>query len=67
MGGLVTLTPDNHLPALFGGPFHVQRATVGVGFCPLDRAVGVDLELSNRDGMRLGVLVPQHQTPNGCV
>jgi hypothetical protein len=33
--GLVTPTPNGHLPALFGGPFHVR-----VGFCPLDRAVG---------------------------
>jgi hypothetical protein len=50
--GLVTPTPNGHLPALFGG----------VGFCPLDRAVGVNPELSLREETRLGVLVPQHQT-----
>jgi hypothetical protein len=33
--GLVTPTPNTHLPALFGGPFHVQLW--GVAFCPLDR------------------------------
>jgi hypothetical protein len=27
--GLVTPTPDGHLPALFGGPFHVNW---GIGF-----------------------------------
>jgi hypothetical protein len=36
---LVTPTPNGHLPALFGGPFHVQ---LGGGGCPLDRAVGMD-------------------------
>jgi hypothetical protein len=39
----------------------ISRATEGVGFCPLDRAVGVDLELSNRERMRLVVLVPHHR------
>jgi hypothetical protein len=34
----------------------------GVGFCPLDRAVGVNPGFSLRYGMRLVVLVPQHQT-----
>jgi hypothetical protein len=29
--GLVTPTPNGHLPALFGGPFHVQLATGGTG------------------------------------
>jgi hypothetical protein len=32
------------------------------GFCPLDRAVGVNPRSSSRYGMRLVVLVPQHQT-----
>ena len=40
----------------------ISRATGGVVFCPLDRAVGVDPRFSLRGGMRLGVLVPQHQT-----
>jgi hypothetical protein len=60
--GLVTPTPNAHLPALCGGPFHVQLG--GVGFCPLDRAAGVNPRFSLRygHGMRLVVLVPQHQT-----
>ena len=41
----------------------ISRTTGGVGFCPLDRAVGVDPRFSLRYTMRrLGVLVPQHQT-----
>ena len=40
----------------------ISRTTGGVGFCPLDRAVGVNLKLSLRERMRLVVLVPQHQT-----
>ena len=44
----------------------ISRTTGGVDFCPLrarlDRAVGLNPGLSNRDVMRLGVLVPQHQT-----
>jgi hypothetical protein len=40
--GLVTPTPNAHLPALFGGPFHVQLGAGGVDFCPLDTAVGVN-------------------------
>jgi hypothetical protein len=45
----------------------ISRTTWGVDFCPLGiyRAVGVDLELSNREEgypeVRLVVLVPQHQ------
>jgi hypothetical protein len=58
--GLVTPTPNGHLPALFGGPFHVQNW--GSGFLSVDMAVGVNPGLSNRYGMRLVVLVPQHQT-----
>jgi hypothetical protein len=40
----------------------ISRTTGGVGFCPLDRAVGVNPELSLREETRLVVLVPQHQT-----
>jgi hypothetical protein len=40
----------------------ISRTTGGVGFCPLDRAVGVNPRFSLRYVMRLGVLVPQHQT-----
>ena len=58
--GLVTPTPNGHLPALFGGPFHVQLGELG--FCPLDRAVGVNPGFSLREETRLVVLVPQHQT-----
>jgi hypothetical protein len=50
--GLVTPTPNGNLPALFGGPF-ISRTTGGVGFCPLDRAVGVDPGFPLRHGMRL--------------
>jgi hypothetical protein len=46
--GLVTPTPNGHLPALFGGPFHVSYTTGGVDFCPLDRAVGVKPRCSLR-------------------
>ena len=69
--GLVTPTPNGHLPALFGGPFHVQLAvqlaTGGLSFCPLnsdqiDRAAGVNPGFSLREETRLVVLVPQHQT-----
>jgi hypothetical protein len=48
--GLVTPTSNGHLPALFGGPFHVQLGEMifvrWIG--PLDRAVGLDPGLSNR-------------------
>jgi hypothetical protein len=45
----------------------ISRTTGGVGFCPLDRAVGVDPELSLREQTRLVVLFPQHQTDMyGC-
>ena len=40
----------------------ISRTTGGADFCPLNRAVGANLELSNREEARLGVLVPQHQT-----
>jgi hypothetical protein len=40
---------------------HVQLGEGGGGG-PLDRAVGVNPGLSLQDGMRLVVLVPQHQT-----
>jgi hypothetical protein len=67
--GLVTPTPNGHLPALFGGPRPIWsgRTTGGSGFsifvrCPLDRAVEVNLGFSLRYGMRLVVFVPQHQT-----
>jgi hypothetical protein len=40
----------------------ISRTTGGVGFCPLDRAVGVSPRFSLRYTMRLVVLVPQHQT-----
>jgi hypothetical protein len=40
----------------------ISRTTGGVGFCPLDRAVGVNPRFSLRSTMRLVVLVPQHQT-----
>jgi hypothetical protein len=42
---MVTPTPNGHLPALFGGQFHEQLGDLGS--CPLDRAVGVNWELSN--------------------
>jgi hypothetical protein len=58
--GLVTPTPTGHLPALFGGPFHVQLG--GVGVCSLDRAVGVTPGLSLQSVMCLGVFPQQHQT-----
>jgi hypothetical protein len=67
--GLVTWTPNGHLPdrrlyleAHF--TYDVQRTTGGVFFCPLDRdrAVGVNPGFSLREQMRLVVLVPQHQT-----
>jgi hypothetical protein len=45
--GSVTPTPNGHLPARF----------MGVGFCPLDRAVGVNPRFSLRRRMRLVVLV----------
>jgi hypothetical protein len=56
--GLVTPTPNGHLPALFGGPFRVQLG----GGCPLDKAVGMNPGLSNREEARLVVFSPQHQT-----
>jgi hypothetical protein len=40
----------------------IPRTTGGVGFCPLDRAVGVNPRFSLLYRMRLVVLVPQHQT-----
>jgi hypothetical protein len=40
----------------------ISRTTGGVGFCPLDRAVGVNPRSFLRYGTRLVVLVPQHQT-----
>jgi hypothetical protein len=46
--GLATPTPNGHLPALFGGLFHVQLGEWG--FCPLDRAVGVNPEFYLRYG-----------------
>jgi hypothetical protein len=60
VSGVSRLGRVGHLPALFGGPFHVQLGEWG--FCPLDRAVGVNLRFSLRERMRLVVLVPQHQT-----
>jgi hypothetical protein len=59
--GLVTPTPNDHLPALFGWR-PISRATWGVDVCPLDRGVGVNPGLSLRAETRLGVLSPQHQT-----
>jgi hypothetical protein len=60
--GLVTPTPNGHLPALFKGPFHVQLGELGfvrwIG--PLE--IGVHPRFCLRDGMRLVVLVPQDQT-----
>jgi hypothetical protein len=41
---------------------HVSRTTGGVGFCPLDRAVGLNPRFLHCYVMRLVVLVPQHQT-----
>jgi hypothetical protein len=38
------------------------RTTGGVGFCPLDRAVGVNPRFYLRERTRLVVLVPKHQT-----
>jgi hypothetical protein len=57
--GLVTPIPNGHLPALFGGPFHAKPGEWF--FFLLDRAVGVDLELLNREEVRMAVPVPQHQ------
>jgi hypothetical protein len=58
--GLATRTPNGHLPALFGGPFHLQ-----LGACFFVRwigtAVGVNPGVSLREEARLVVLVPQHQ------
>jgi hypothetical protein len=45
--GLATPTPNGHLQALFGGPFHVQPGAGGAGFCPLD-VHGVNPGLSGR-------------------
>jgi hypothetical protein len=62
-------TPNGHLPALFGGPFHVQPGEWG--FCPLDRAVGVNPNPESpllRCGMRLalgGAFPTAHSTSNG--
>jgi hypothetical protein len=39
----------------------ISRTTGGVGFCPLDRAVGVNPRFSLRYTIRLVVFVPQHQ------
>jgi hypothetical protein len=60
--GLVTPTPNGHLPALFGGPFHVQLGEWVFVRWIVDRAVGVNPGFSLRYRMRLVVLVPQHQT-----
>jgi hypothetical protein len=49
--GLATPTPNGHLPARFGGPFHISRTNGGV-----------DLGLCNREETCLEVLSPQHQT-----
>jgi hypothetical protein len=57
---LVTPTPNGHLPALFGGPFHLQLGEWG-----FVRWIGPLSEseiFSPRYRMRLEVLVPQHQT-----
>ena len=56
--GLVTPTPNGHLPALFGGPFHVQ-----LGEWVFVRWLGRRSEsrISLREEARLVVLVPQHQ------
>jgi hypothetical protein len=40
----------------------ISRTTGGVGFCPLNRAVGVNPRSSLRYTMRSVVVVPQHQT-----
>jgi hypothetical protein len=40
----------------------ISHTTGGVGFCPLDRAVGVNPRFSLRYVTRFVVLVPQHQT-----
>ena len=43
----------------------ISRTTGGVGFCPLDRAVGVNPELSDRERMRFqGGAFPT--APSGC-
>jgi hypothetical protein len=39
----------------------ISRTTGGVGFCPLDRAVGANTGFFLRHRMRLEVVSPQHQ------
>ena len=53
---------DPQLPSTGSIWWLISRTTGEVGFCPLDRAVGVNPRFSLRERMRLGVLVPQHQT-----
>jgi hypothetical protein len=61
--GLVTPTTNGHLPALFGGPFHVRRRRRGGGGGgPLDDWTGSECgAFSVRNEMRLQVIFPQHQ------
>ena len=54
--------PQRPSTGSFWCPVSVSRATGEVGFGPLDTAVGVNLRFSLRYVMRLGVLVPHHQT-----
>jgi hypothetical protein len=45
----------------------ISRTTGGVGFCPLDRAVGINPGFSLHHVMHLVVFVPQHQTAMICM
>jgi hypothetical protein len=59
--GLVTPTPSPQRPSTGSIWRPISRTTEGVGFCPLDRAIGVNPGFSLRQEARLVVLVPQHQ------
>jgi hypothetical protein len=70
--GLVTPTPNGHLPALFGGRRPISRTTGnwGLGEClfvPLDRAVGVVLRSEIFSPLRGALGDACSTAPSGCV
>ena len=52
-------TPNGHVPLYLEDHFAHKE---GSGFCPLDRADGVNPGFVLREETRLVVVIPQHQT-----